>query len=229
MGECTGERPEDRTADRPVDRSAEEWAKGPGQSAPTGPERPERSERSEWPGAAIGKYARVERERRFLLAGAPSPAAVTVARRITDRYVTGTRLRLRRMERLDTGECAYKLTQKLPAPPGAGAGAVQGLITNLYLSAEEHALLLTTLPGPDLVKTRLSVGPLGVDAFEGALRGLVLAEAEFESAEDAETFVPPPGCLAELTDDPRFTGGSLVRTEREQLRNWLAEYGLPLA
>jgi hypothetical protein len=30
-----------------------------------------------------GKYARVERERRFLLAGPPSPSAVTDSRRIT--------------------------------------------------------------------------------------------------------------------------------------------------
>ncbi|MFJ1753286.1 hypothetical protein [Kitasatospora sp. NPDC088134] len=203
-----------------MDGSSEErTAEGAGQSAPAGPG---------WPGSAAGKYARVERERRFLLAGAPSPATVTLARRITDRYVSGTRLRLRRMERLDTGECAYKLTQKLPAPSAASTGAVQGLITNLYLSPEEYELLLATLDGPELVKTRLSVGPLGVDAFEGPLRGLVLAEAEFDSAEAAETFVPPPGCLAELTDDPRFTGGSLVRTEREQLRKWLAEYGLPL-
>ncbi|WP_282204366.1 hypothetical protein [Kitasatospora fiedleri] len=54
----------------------------------------------------------------------PAPGAVTVARRITDRYVEGTRLRLRRVERLDTGECTYKLTQKVPVPPGE-PGAVQ--------------------------------------------------------------------------------------------------------
>jgi hypothetical protein len=33
-----------------------------------------------------GKYARVERERRFLLAGPPSAAIATAPRQITDRY-----------------------------------------------------------------------------------------------------------------------------------------------
>ncbi|MEU3496843.1 hypothetical protein ABZ747_25545 [Kitasatospora cineracea] len=174
-----------------------------------------------------GKYARVERERRFLLDRLPAPGAVTVARRITDRYVEGTRLRLRRVERLDTGECTYKLTQKVPVPPGE-PGAVQGLITNLYLSEQEYARLRAALPGPELTKTRLSVPPLGVDVFEGPLLGLVLAEAEFETAEDAETFVPPPGCVAELTDDRHFTGGRLVRTDREELRDGLAGYGVAL-
>ncbi|RAJ40158.1 CYTH domain-containing protein [Kitasatospora sp. SolWspMP-SS2h] len=178
-------------------------------------------------GAAEGKYARVERERRFLLARVPAPGAVTVARRITDRYVEGTRLRLRRVERLDTGECTYKLTQKVPVPPGE-PGAVQGLITNLYLSEQEYARLRAALPGPELTKTRLSVPPLGVDVFEGPLLGLVLAEAEFDTAEDAETFVPPPGCVAELTDDRHFTGGRLVRTDREELRDGLAGYGVAL-
>jgi hypothetical protein len=39
------------------------------------------------PGEPIrdGKYARVERERRFLLAGPPPARAVTASRRITDR------------------------------------------------------------------------------------------------------------------------------------------------
>ncbi|WP_235437712.1 hypothetical protein [Kitasatospora griseola] len=180
-------------------------------------------------GAAAGsRYARVERERRFLLARVPAPGAVTCARLITDRYVDGTRLRLRHVERIDTGECAHKLTQKIPAPPGA-TGPVRGLITNMYLSGEEYSLLLDVLPGRVLTKTRLSVPPLGIDVFDGRLLGLVLAEAEFETTEDAETFVPPAGCLAEVTDDPRFTGGSLAHAERAQLRGWLADYGLLLA
>lgn len=49
------------------------------------------------PGEPIceGKYARAERERRFLMAG-PPVSAVTASRRITDRYLPGTRLRVRR-------------------------------------------------------------------------------------------------------------------------------------
>lgn len=38
-----------------------------------------------------GEYARVERERLFLLAEPPTQSTVTVARVITDRYLVGTR------------------------------------------------------------------------------------------------------------------------------------------
>ncbi|MDG4861938.1 hypothetical protein P8605_27735 [Streptomyces sp. T-3] len=178
-----------------------------------------------------GKYARIERERRFLLADVPPPSAVTVTRRITDRYLEGTRLRLRRVEPADGrgvegggggGEVLFKLTQKLPADC---PGAIQGLITNTYLSAAEYSLL-ASLPATVLAKTRLSVPPLGVDVFGAPLDGLVLAEAEFADDASARQFVPPPLCRAEVTDDARFTGGRLATTDRACLLNWLAEYGI---
>ncbi|SEG93239.1 CYTH domain-containing protein [Actinacidiphila yanglinensis] len=168
-----------------------------------------------------GKYARVERERRFLLPGPPAPSAVTATRRITDRYLVGTRLRLRRVEQ-PGGESQLKLTQKVAV---AGPGAVQGLITNTYLSEAEYDLL-ARLPAAVLTKTRFSLGELGVDVFDGDLRGLVLAEAEFAADEEARSFAPPAGCVAEVTDDARFTGGSLVVAPRPELLGWLAEYGL---
>ncbi|CAM5241856.1 hypothetical protein SALBM311S_03088 [Streptomyces alboniger] len=169
-----------------------------------------------------GEYARIERERRFLLAGPPAPSSVTVTRVITDRYLVGTRLRLRRAERPDVGACELKLTQKVPFDQ---PGAVQGLITNTYLSTAEYDLL-ASLPAVVLSKTRFSVPPLGVDVFDGPLEGLVLAEAEFTSDEEALAFAPPAECVAEVTDDARFTGGSLLRASREELLAWLAEYGI---
>lgn len=169
-----------------------------------------------------GKYARIERERRFLLAGPPAPSSVTATRVITDRYLVGTRLRVRRAERPDVGGCELKLTQKVPA---GQPGAVQGLITNTYLSPAEYDLL-ASLPAAVLSKTRFSVPPLGVDVFEGPLQGLVLAEAEFTGDQEALVFVPPPECVAEVTDDARFTGGRLVGATRQQLLAWLAEYGI---
>jgi len=168
-----------------------------------------------------GKYAQVERERRFLLGGVPEAAAVTVVRTITDRYLVGTRLRLRRAE-LSDGGCELKLTQKVPI---AGSGAVQGMITNTYLSPDEYELF-ASLPAAVLSKTRFSAPPLGVDVFDGHLRGLVLAEAEFATDEDARSFVPPPACVAEVTDDARFTGGRLVSASRADVLGWLSEYGL---
>ncbi|MER6125824.1 hypothetical protein ABT173_24990 [Streptomyces sp. NPDC001795] len=168
-----------------------------------------------------GKYARIERERRFLLAHPPAPSSVTATRAITDRYLVGTRLRLRRAQ-LPDDTCELKLTQKVPVPL---PGAVQGLITNICLSPSEYDLL-ASLPAAELSKRRFSVPPLGVDVFDGPLQGLVLAEAEFTTDEEAQSFVPPPECVAEVTDDARFTGGHLVGASRRDLLEWPAEYGL---
>ena len=168
-----------------------------------------------------GKYARIERERRFLLAG-PPPSVVIARRRITDRYLPGTRLRLRRIDYLDSGDCEFKFTQKVPA---GQPGFIQGLITNTYLSAAEYDLL-ASLPAAVLSKTRLSVPPLGIDVFEPPLHGLIMADIEFSTDKEAEAFLPPPAVIAEVTDDPRFTGGSLVRARRHDLLAWLAEYGI---
>jgi CYTH domain-containing protein len=167
-----------------------------------------------------GKYARIERERRFLLAGPPPASAVVATRQITDRYLIGTRLRLRRAEHQDTAACEYKLTQKVPA---SQPGPVQGLITNTYLSRTEYDLL-ASLPAAVLAKTRLSVPPLGIDIFGPPLHGLVLAEAEFTADQAARSFLPPPDSVAEVTDDTRFTGGRLAQTSRQDLLTWLAEY-----
>ncbi|MER5348027.1 CYTH domain-containing protein [Streptomyces mirabilis] len=79
-----------------------------------------------------------------------------------------------------------------------------------------------------LTKTRFSVPPLGVDVFDGPLEGLVLGDAEFTSDEEALGFVPPPECVAEVTDDARFTGRRLVETSRHELVAWLGEYGIRL-
>jgi CYTH domain-containing protein len=105
--------------------------------------------------------------------------------------------------------------------------AVQGLITNTYLSAVEYDVLVS-LSAVVLTKTRFSVPPLGVDVFEPPLHGLVLAEAEFTSDEAARAFVPPQECVAEVTDDVRFTGGKLVGASRRDLLARLTEYGIRL-
>ena len=167
------------------------------------------------------KYARVERERRFLLAAAP---AGTPTRRflIEDHYLRGTRLRLRRMTDLNApgARVFYKLTQKIPTAAGT-----PGLITNLYLSAAEYAALVG-VPGDVIRKVRSSFPPLGVDVFEGSLSGLVLAEAEFETAAEEARFRPPAGVIAEVTADSRFTGGSLAKLGINETAQLLTVFGI---
>ena len=168
----------------------------------------------------LHKYARIERERRFLLDRFPSADVVRI-RHITDRYIDGARLRLREQTD-DRGPAIFKLTQKVP---GRANGAQQGLITNIYLTEDEFRLL-AQLPCKMLSKVRYSVPPFGVDVFEGALQGLRLAEAEFNSAAEAAALVVPDFILHEVTEDERFTGGQLVCASRPSVETWLAEYGM---
>lgn len=169
------------------------------------------------------KYARIEWERRFLLNSFPRAEKVTRVRRISDRYIEGTTLRLRQQSD-GNGPALFKLTQKLP---GGVTPGQQGLITSMYLTPEEFDAL-ATLPAKQLTKIRHSVPPFGIDVFEGVLSGLVLAEAEFNSAAEASALVLPAFIVREVSDDPRFTGGSLVTASREKLEKWLAEQGIRL-
>jgi CYTH domain-containing protein len=169
------------------------------------------------------KYAKIERERRFLLDRFPSDQVAERIRRITDYYIDGTTLRLRE-QRDDGGPVIFKLTQKIPV---RGSAAQQGFITSMYLT-ENDFCVLAQLRAKKLSKIRYSVSPFGIDVFQGDLDGLLLAEAEFERAADAENLTIPSFILHEVTTNERFTGGELVRASRQDLQTWLLEYGIRL-
>lgn len=156
------------------------------------------------------KYARVERERRFLVSPASAPALSVDFTRFEDLYLDGTHLRLR-VASASAGEVEYKLTQKLQQ-----SDARLRVITTTYLSAAEHRTL-STLAGKRLVKRRHRVRQTalewGVDVFEGALAGLVLAEIEAETDAALRAIAPPSFAPLEVTDYAAFTGGALAATE----------------
>jgi CYTH domain-containing protein len=134
---------------------------------------------------------------------------VTSADSIIDLYVTGTRLRLREATPLDGGPPMRRLTRK------ADVDAATRLLTSIYLAPEEFALL-SGLPGKVIRKTRHRLAldggaTMSVDRFEGVLAGLILAEREFETHDAMAAFLAPDFCVREVTDDPRYTGGALIR------------------
>ena len=162
--------------------------------------------------AALGflkpeKYAAIERERRWLCGGLPD-LPVLRAEAIQDFYVEGSRLRLREARPAGGGPAILRLSKKADLAPD------RRLITTLYLTPDEHALF-ANLPGRVLRKTRhyyaAEGATLSVDRFEGALEGLFLAEAEFEDDAAMAAFPAPPFSIREVTADPRYTGGELVR------------------
>ncbi len=148
-----------------------------------------------------GKYARPERERRWLLAALPG--GTHGERQIVDRYLDGTTLRLRRVE--DTETVVFKLGQKV-RPVTDDPYVVH--LTNLYLTVGEYDRL-AVLPAAVLEKSRRLVldgeTTYAVDEFHGALTGLLLAETEGAPTE------LPPWLGREVTHDDRFSGGALAR------------------
>jgi CYTH domain-containing protein len=151
------------------------------------------------------KYARIERERRFLLVGRPAGLDALSCRDIEDRYITASRLRLRRVGGRDGVE--YKLTQKQPID-----GMCSG-ITTIYLDRSEYDLLLA-LPGCALRKRRHHYAHGGtvfaIDVFEGQLDGLVLAEAEATTAAQLGFIPTLPFRSIEVTGRPEFRGDCLA-------------------
>ncbi|MFN3523862.1 MAG: hypothetical protein ACK4YQ_16560 [Phenylobacterium sp.] len=152
---------------------------------------------------AIPKYARMEHERRFLVSQAPDLAGAP-ARLIEDLYIDGGRLRLRAVTDLASGERTFKLCKKYGPADGEGEP-----IANLYLTAEEHAVL-ARLPGDALRKRRYTVDGVSLDVFEGPLDGLMIAEAEAESHAAIAARAFPPWCGREVTGDRRYSGATLA-------------------
>lgn len=173
------------------------------------------------------KYARVERERRYLLQDLPE--GLTRADQhlqITDNYLTGTRLRLRKVRDPKTNKWIVKFTQKFAPNP---EDLSRTLITNIYLNALE-AETLAVFEANEIRKNRYRFEFEGrrfsIDMFLGDLFGLVLAETDFDTDEALDNFSKPPFALAEVTNNEIFSGGRLSELTFEDIRNEIAGSGL---
>lgn len=158
-------------------------------------------------------YTVIEYERRWLCRDVPREK-VNRRERITDLYVSGSRLRLREARPIDGAPARLRLSRK------ADVDSRTRLVTSIYLPEEEFAVLAASLPGRRIEKLRYTLRSpsevvLSVDQFQGALDGLVMVEAEFAAREPMAAFPMPDFAFREVTDDPRYSGGHLV------------EHGLP--
>ena len=168
----------------------------------------------------FGKYALIERERRFLLRELPEPLTRASKHvQIWDNYITNTRLRLRKIRVPETKEYKWKLTQKF-APDVEDLSRT--VITNTYLSRAEYEVL-SVFEGNEIRKNRYPFEHegriFGIDLFLGALWGLILAETSFETDEEMESLTQPPFAFMDVTNDPMFAGGSLVKLSFEDLKS----------
>jgi CYTH domain-containing protein len=174
------------------------------------------------------KYAQVERERRYLLRDLPE--GITRADphlQITDNYMTGSRLRLRKVREPRTNKWTVKFTQKFAPDPEDFSRTI---ITNTYLNALEAEVLSTVFNSNEIRKNRYPFEFEGrkfsVDMFLGDLFGLVLAEVSFETDEELDQFPKPSFALADVTNEELFTGGRLCGMTFSEIRTEIANRGL---
>jgi len=127
-------------------------------------------------------YARIERERRFLLARLPPALDPDDYERLDDLFVEGTHLRLRHVRR-PTGEWIItKLGQKVVDPESPRDPRCRQM-TTIYLP-EREASALALLSGLRTTKRRYKLPEQGwtfcVDVWESPApaRGTILAEVE---------------------------------------------------
>ena len=173
------------------------------------------------------KYARVERERRYLLQDLPEGLTRADPHlQITDNYITGSRLRLRKVRDPRTNKWTVKFTQKFAPNP---EDLSRTIITNIYLNALE-AEILSVFNTNEIRKNRylfeFEGHRFGIDMFLGDLFGLVLGEVSFEGDEELDSFAKPTFALADVTNDPFFTGGSLCELTFSDVRQYIFDRGL---
>jgi CYTH domain-containing protein len=173
------------------------------------------------------KYARVERERRYLLPDLPEGLTRADPHlQITDNYITGTRLRLRKVRDPRTNKWTVKFTQKF-APDAEDLSRTT--ITNTYLNALE-AEMMSVFNANEIRKNRYPFDFEGrrfaVDMFLGDLFGLVLAEVSFDTDQELDSFPKPAFAIADVTNDPVFAGGTLSQLTFGDVKRHIFERGL---
>jgi CYTH domain-containing protein len=120
-----------------------------------------------------------------------------------------------------------KLTQKFPPEPN---DLSRTIITNTYLNALEAETLSSLFNSNEIRKNRYHFEFEGrkfsADMFLGDLFGLVLAEVSFETDEELNNFPTPEFALADVTNEPLFTGGRLSELTFSDVRAEIARLGL---
>jgi CYTH domain-containing protein len=147
------------------------------------------------------KYAVVESERRYLIRSVPPGVHRTTE--IIDRYIIGTRLRLREVTD------ASGVTRKLGHKVRLGEGPQRIACTSLYLDDAEWAVL-SQLPAQVLRKRRHHVDHAGVRlAVDELADGTLLAE--IDDGEHPSTQVPDwLDVIRDVSLDESWTGAQLA-------------------
>ena len=148
----------------------------------------------------------MEIERKFFVEKAPEGYESYPFHMIEQAYLcTDPVVRIRRED------SEYYLTYK-------GKGLLAREEYNLPLTAESYAHLLTKADGKILTKKRFLIPvedrpdlTIEFDVFEGQFAGLMLAEVEFTSEEDAIAFQPPSWFTKDVTLSGEYQNSRLSK------------------
>ncbi len=146
----------------------------------------------------------MEIERKFLIKKLPDNLTSYKARKIEQAYLcTDPVVRVRR----DNDD--YYLTYK-------SKGMIVREEYNLPLTKEAYGHLLAKADGIIITKTRYEIPEkdnltIELDVFEGKFDGLLLAEVEFASEEEALGYVPPEWFGEDVSNSTKYHNSTLSR------------------
>jgi CYTH domain-containing protein len=149
------------------------------------------------------KYTAEEIERRWLvdLLEIDSLADLPV-RRIEDRYLHGTALRLRKVVE-PSGAATYKLGKKY-----GKSTRLSEPVVSIYLGEDEHDVL-SRLPGTVASKERYALLGGSLDVYRSPRPGFAVFEVEFATEDEARVYAPPGFTREEITGNERYSGFAL--------------------
>jgi CYTH domain-containing protein len=118
----------------------------------------------------------------------------------------------------------YEMTKKERLDPNDASMQKEHTI----LLSKEEFLALSKLDGKKLSKVRYYYDYNGkvaeIDVFQGDLKGLVLIDFEFQTADEKNKFKMPDFCLADVTQDDFIAGGMLCGKKYADIKDELKKY-----
>ncbi|TKJ17158.1 hypothetical protein CEE44_01325 [Candidatus Woesearchaeota archaeon B3_Woes] len=164
----------------------------------------------------------IELEKTYLLKEIPSGLKECKSKEVIDIYIPKTSehptLRVRK-----NGD---KLEMTKKEPVDLGDSSIQKEQTIILSKSEFDAFM--NFDGKKVHKRRYYYNHNGrqaeIDVFQGPLKGLILADFEFDSKEEKDSFEMPDFCLKEITQELFIAGGMICGKSYEDIEENLKRF-----
>ena len=146
----------------------------------------------------------MEIERKYLISSIPEDLSPYKCRLIEQGYLSKNPVvRVRK----DNDE--YYLTYK-------GNGLLAREEANLPLTKESYEHLIQKADGNIITKHRYEIPDgtgktIELDIFDGVFKGTIVAEVEFESIEEANSYIAPSWFIQDVTNDPQYHNSNMSK------------------